>query len=403
MASGTGIRDHYCELHRPEHPHDFVIPQNKGAAFETPVAVRKYALENLCNVARTGTHLLHFVKYAKLFRGLSGRAFRSAISHWYNDKSESSAAYQMLKYQSRDGWSHRDILRMVHPKPKNDAMNTLFDWTINGWHWESPGYPRQGLTMSQIAAVEYLKRHPTVENACRAILDHRLTREMIPSELLRDKSVWDALLTEMPMGAMVRNLGNMSKRGLLSAMSDAERLIVSRLNDEQRIHRSRLHPLSILVAQKTYGGGGGIRSDASWNVSGRVADALNDAFYLSFGNVEPTGKRIMIALDVSGSMRAQFGKSPLTCCEAATALALVTASVETSCMITRFNNGIQPIPISARQRLADALRYTDSINYGGTDCSLPMTWAMKNKRLFDAFISSRTARHGRVEFTHHRL
>jgi len=89
---------------------------------------------------------------------------------------------------------------------------------------------------------------------------------------------------------------------------------------------------------------------------------------------------------VSGSMGAEFGKSPLTCCEAATALSLVTASVEKSYLITRFNTGIQPIPISPRQRLADALRYTTDINYGGTDCSLPMVWALEKRKMIDAFI-----------------
>ena len=349
---------------------------------------RKYALEHLHLVARIGTHLFHFVKYAKAFRGLSGRAFRSAISHWYNDKEPIRAAYQMLKYQSRDGWSHRDVLRMVHPRPKNEEVNILFDWAINGWHWEAPPplYPAAGKTMSQIAAVEFLKRYPTPYGAVRAILDHRLTREMIPSELLKSKEVWDALLRQMPMGAMVRNLGNMSKCGLLESMSEAEQIVNLRLHDEERIRNSRLHPLSLLVAQKTYESGGGYRGSGSWNASARVVDALNDAFYLAFGNVEPTNKRIMIALDVSGSMRAEFGKSILTCCEAATALSLVTANVEGSYLITRFHTGIQPIPISPRQRLTDVMRYTDRINYGGTDCSLPMTWAMAERKMFDAFI-----------------
>lgn len=349
-------------------------------------ATRKYALENLGKVARIGTHLFRFVKYAKAFRGLSGRAFRSAISHWYNDGEESQTAYQMLKYQSRDGWSHQDVLRMAHPKPKNDIVNILFDWAVNGWHWQKPPYPFAGKPMSQIAAVEWLNQHPTAPNAVNAILDHGLTREMIPTGLLKDRSVWRALLTKMPMGAMVRNLGNMSKCGLLRSMSDAELLIVSRLNDKEKIRHSRLHPLSILAAQKTYESGSGYRSDASWEVSGRVVDALNDAFYLSFGNVEPTRRRIMIALDVSGSMGAQFGKSILTCCEAATALALVTANVEESYLITRFNTGIQTIPISPRQRLTDAMRFTENINYGGTDCSLPMTWAQSEQRMIDAFI-----------------
>ena len=34
----------------------------------------------------------------------------------------------------------------------------------------------------------------------------------------------------------------------------------------------------------------------------KIVDALDKAFYLSFGSVEATGKRVLLALDVSGSM-----------------------------------------------------------------------------------------------------
>ena len=33
-----------------------------------------------------------------------------------------------------------------------------------------------------------------------------------------------------------------------------------------------------------------------------IVDALDAAFYTAFGNVEPAGKRLLLALDVSGSM-----------------------------------------------------------------------------------------------------
>ena len=38
--------------------------------------------------------------------------------------------------------------------------------------------------------------------------------------------VWEALLPEMGLTAMLRNLGKMTEVGLLGAFSDAERLVV---------------------------------------------------------------------------------------------------------------------------------------------------------------------------------
>ena len=41
---------------------------------------------------------------------------KRGLAKWYNNRSVDKLAVQMLKYQSRNGWSHRDVLRKVHPK-----------------------------------------------------------------------------------------------------------------------------------------------------------------------------------------------------------------------------------------------------------------------------------------------
>jgi 60 kDa SS-A/Ro ribonucleoprotein len=48
--------------------------------------------------------------------------------------------------------------------------------------------------------------------------------------------------------------------------------------------------------------------------------------------------------------------------------------------------GILPLSISPRQRLEDVLRTVDNLPFGGTDCSLPMIWAQKNRVEVDTFI-----------------
>jgi 60 kDa SS-A/Ro ribonucleoprotein len=45
-----------------------------------------------------------------------------------------------------------------------------------------------------------------------------------------------------------------------------------------------------------------------------------------------------------------------------------------------------PLTISPKQRLDDVLRMTDNLPFGGTDCALPMTWALKEKVDADAFM-----------------
>jgi 60 kDa SS-A/Ro ribonucleoprotein len=43
-----------------------------------------------------------------------------------------------------------------------------------------------------------------------------------------------------------------------------------------------------------------VRGQRSWTPVAQIVDALDAAFYTAFDNVEPTGKRLLLALDVFG-------------------------------------------------------------------------------------------------------
>jgi 60 kDa SS-A/Ro ribonucleoprotein len=151
-----------------------------------------------------------------------------------------------------------------------------------------------------------------------------------------------------------------------------------------------------------------------------IVEALNEAFYLAFGNVEPTNKRILLALDLSGSMQSPVaGIQNLSCREAAAALALVTATVEPNTAIGGFTGSAYPRDISgttwswdiwrrmqahrmnatldnadgfallnigASQRLDGVVEYIKQQRLGPTDCALPMLWARKERASVDTFV-----------------
>ena len=78
-------------------------------------ATRKAAKAAVPVVCRTGTSLFQFVGYSQNFRGW-GRGLRRAVGDWIVEKDSDKAAYQMIKYRQREGWSQRDLLRLSHPK-----------------------------------------------------------------------------------------------------------------------------------------------------------------------------------------------------------------------------------------------------------------------------------------------
>ena len=84
--------------------------------------------------------------------------------------------------------------------------------------------------------------------------------------------------------------------------------VVAQLGDRERIRKARVHPIALLAALRTYAAGRGARGRHSWTPVPQIVDALDAAFYTAFENVEPTGKRLLLALDVSGSMSRRLGR-----------------------------------------------------------------------------------------------
>lgn len=380
-------------------------PKNDPALFVLAMAAglgdpetRAAALAALPRVARTGTHLFHWLQYVRGFRGW-GRGVRRAVAGWYTQKPARELAYQLLKYPSRDGWSHRDALRLAHPRPATVEQRALFARAVSQARGPLEG---EGEALALVRAADrlHLEAEMDPRQAARVIRDHRLTREMVPTHLLASPVVWEALLEEMPLTALIRNLATLTRVGLVAPGSSASRTVAERLANAGALKRARVHPVQVLSALRTYASGRGVRGSGTWQPVAKVVDALDAAFYLAFGSVEPARRRMMLALDVSGSMEYSrvLGMEHLNCREASAAMALVTAATEPEHFFTAFTAGSYPsmhqgfetglstLSISPRQRLDDVVKSISGIPFGGTDCALPMVEAEKNRWPVDVFV-----------------
>jgi len=379
-------------------------PSNDPAIFSLAMAAklgddatRRAAYAALPKVCRIGTHLMHFAEYAQGFGGW-GRGMRSAVGAWFNGKSAADLAFQLAKYQARDGWSNRDLLRLAHPRAASPSHDRLFAWAVKG---EVPAGSAEDPALALIVAMAQLKAVGDVSAAAKLIRDLRIPRECVPTELLGSAEIWDALLAAMPITAMIRNLPTMTRVGLIRAGSAAAHQVAAQLRDPQRLGKARVHPIAILAALMTYRAGKGVRGSATWQPVASIVDALDAAFYASFAAVRASGKRTLLALDVSGSMAAGAvagvpGLSPRI---ASAAMALVTAATERLHTFVAFTagsggqggiwgggeTGITTLSISPRQRLDDVVDGVGKLPMGGTDCALPMIWARNHRVDVDTF------------------
>lgn len=357
-----------------------VANQPKGQTV-SPDAINK--------VVRTGTHFLTFIGYLDELASWN-RKVRRLMWTWYQ-KPLDKLAYQMVKYQSRGDWSQRDALRVIHRKPRDEQESLLFKWvTDRDSFYEGKGETKKAKPIGILLLDAYMEAHredTTEKRLVQIIRDHGLTHEMLPTKFKKSKKVWEALTEKMPMTAMIRNLGVMSSVGLLTSSNlDLVTKIENSLENVEALQKARVHPMTILFALKTYAEGQGFRGSLNWKPVQRVVDALDGAFYLAFKAVEPTGKRFMFGVDVSGSMSWTMANSNVTCCEAAGAMALVTANTEKNYAVYGFADRFVELKISPKMRLDQVARVMQKNNFGRTDCALPMIHAQKMGAKFDVFI-----------------
>lgn len=358
---------------------------NEPALFALAIACTykesaKMALEMLPSIARTGTHLFHFVQYLDSMRGW-GRAVRNGVGKWYTKKSASDLAFQVAKYKQRDGWSHKDVLRLAHPKPLVKEQEDIFSYLVE----KKEEVPQIGL----LKTMDALSKAQTEKEVIAIIKDSgNAVMEILPTQWKNKPNVQKALLPTLGMTALVRNLGNFGSSGLLvNGNWDVINDIVARLTDEKSIRKSRIHPMQAVLAYITYGNGHGTKGNNSWKVVPQILDTLQELIYKSFGNIEPTNKKYYLALDVSGSMGwSMAGNTDLSCAKASAVMAMTIARTEQNCIISGFADGLRPLNITGKTSLNEAFREVAVNTFGGTDCSLPMIDALNKNIYIDTFV-----------------
>lgn len=408
-------------------------------------ATRRAAYDALKAIARIPTHLFMFIGLSeKMGKGTGwGRLPRKAVQAWYNDKDPLRLAMAVTKYRNREGWTHRDVLRLCHAKPPTKAHDAIYRYVtkdlatakkvLEGIEEGSDDAKTLAKLFEFLDAVEeaikldYKKAPADGEekvasmevvppaaagaaapapaaalsaeeiqalNAssearmCELIAKHGLVREHVPTPLLNSLAVWDALVQDMPMTALLRNLAKMTSIGLLAPGNERTKTVAAKLCDSGALRAARVHPFSILLALKTYEKGQGDKGSLMWAPVPEVAEALDSAYYAAFKNVEPTGKRFVLGIDVSGSMTCGnvVGSNVITPREGSAAMAMLTANTEANYVMMAFSRGFVPLPIKAGMRMSEVLKVMNGLPFDSTDCARPILWAMENNVLADVFI-----------------
>jgi 60 kDa SS-A/Ro ribonucleoprotein len=361
------------------------------AARHKDLAVRKAAFDAVQKVCRTATMLFTFLDFYKKSGVTSGwgRLMRDAISSWYNNKDLQSLIYQVTKYGSRNGWSHQDVLRLAHTRPVDQDHSLLYKKITSKNKFNIDiNIASDKNAFNKLLAIEAVKLATEAKSIIPLITEFNLVHEQVPSSLKLCPDVWDALLDNMPLTALIRNLGAMTSSGLLVNGNSASRRVREKLSNLDTIKSARIHPFNVLTAYNTYAKGVGQLGHKKWNPSEDIIEALDSLFYTSFTFIDPSHKRTHLAIDVSrsmdmGTILGSPGMSPRF---GAAAMSMATLRSEDNVSMSAFSHTLVPLQFSPKDDLQTVIKKMRSIKMGATDCALPITTAMQSKTPIDTFV-----------------
>lgn len=274
--------------------------------------------------------------YLALYGKPIPNGLKKALARELNQLNE----YELAKYKGeQNSLKMRDVIALVHPKPKDKEQEALFGKAMAG------------------------------------TLRSPYTWETQLSERGNKKEVWEGLIASGRLGymAMLRNL-----RNILAAKPQNADLVLIRLKDRDAVLRSKQLPFRFYSAYRA------LRTNRL--ASSRVIDALEQAISYSVENMERLPGKTLVAIDVSGSMMYPISANSDVCCsDIARLLAVLAVRICEDAVVVSFDTNLRLLAISG---IGGILSQADAIpaDGGGTDLHLPMAWAIKSKRFFDRMI-----------------
>lgn len=234
---------------------------------------------------------------------------------------------------------------------------------------------------------EKLKTCTSAHEVCELIAKRAFVRECIPVKFANDQAVWRALLKEMPLLALFKNLSKLAKLGLLrSEAQDVVRLICERIANEEELRRSCIHPHTVVTSELHLGSLVTTRSTRK-RVSSDIFSALESAVRLTMLTQEgSSGKSLMVCVEESpytlhATASSRPAKFKTTVFNRTCSLAGALAQIESQPEIYFYDDTTRPCKVA---HLHSMRMYASSTH--SAEIAAPVLYALKEKKTVDAFV-----------------
>ena len=268
---------------------------------------------------------------------------------------------QLLNAAIGNSPSLADVVKMVHPKPREAWRAAWFAWLI--------GKPYDREALSPIT---------------RAFEDYKQSREgelpNVPFQMLTalDLNCGDwAQIARNGSWQQVRQNLNTFLRHEVFAKSKNIKMVAEKLRDETAIARARVLPYQLLTAYQA----------TSDQMPSEIREALQDAMETAVQNVPAIQGKVVVCPDVSGSMHSSVtgyrgsATSKTRCIDIAALVSAAMLRTNPQARVIPFEQITVNVQLNPRDSIMTNAEKLANIGGGGTACSAPL--AMLNREKAD--------------------
>jgi len=287
-----------------------------------------------------------------------GTAPKRLVREWLDTRDPSA----LFKANVGQAPSLTDIVKMVHPKPKDAAREALFGYFI-GRKFAFDALPEVARQF------EAFKQELGEQHAGGV----RTEVPDVPFQMLTALELgaaeWTAIARRAPWQMTRMNLNTFARHGVFGQPGMA-RLIANRLRDPQAIARARVFPYQLMAAYKM--------AEANADIPKEICEALQDAMEIAIANIPTVEGKVYVCPDVSGSMSSPVtgyrrgATTAVRCVEVAALVAAAVLRKNAGAEVLPFNYDVVQVRLNSRDSVVTNATKLAGIGGCATNCSAPL-------------------------------
>lgn len=273
---------------------------------------------------------------------------------------------QLLNAAVGNSPSLADVVKMVHPKPREAWRAAWFAWLI--------GKPYDREALSPIT---------------RAFEDYKQSREgelpNVPFQMLTalelNSGDWAQIARNGSWQQVRQNL-NTFLRHEVFAKSKNIKMVAEKLRDETAIARARVLPYQLLTAYQA----------TSNQMPSEIREALQDAMETAVQNVPVIQGKVVVCPDVSGSMHSSVtgyrgsATSKTRCIDIAALVSAAMLRTNPQARVIPFEQITVNVQLNPRDSIMTNAEKLANVGGGGTACSAPLATLNREKADVDLVV-----------------